>query len=238
MKEGGEILPRHPKPGTFAYRNWLGIVLGAAGERKGLAFRARAVADFSARSPEADADVLVAGWAMSNMSPLDFIWSEQPLFPLSPEAEFTAAELVDAAELAARALVSALKDVLSVDKSDYTRLDRAREAFFQQTQGAFEAALSRLAFDAEADPVKRGWLTTLRSEAERLFDAAALPGLAERDIVARDAKGFSRRPTALRIIEAKRRLAGTLRGKKIHEALRLDPPEPAAKARAKGKASA
>jgi len=238
MKEGGETLPRHPKPGNFAYRNWLGVVLGAAGERQALAFRARSLADFTARAPQVDADVLVAGWAMSNMSPLDFLWSEQPLFPLSPEAEFHAAELIEAADMAARALVSALKDALGLEKINAIQLNRAREAFFQRTQGMFEAALSRLASGAEAEPLKRGWLTALRGVAERQFDVAALPGLAERDIVARDTKGFSRRPTALRIVEAKRTLAGKLRGEKIHQALRLDPPDTATKVRAKAKASA
>ncbi|MCH8859132.1 MAG: type I-E CRISPR-associated protein Cse1/CasA, partial [Proteobacteria bacterium] len=236
-KEGGVKQPRHPKPGNFAYCNWLGVVLGAAGERQALAFRARSLADFTARAPQADADVLVAGWAMKGAKPLDFIWSEQPLFPLSPEAEVTAAELVEAAEMAVQALVSALKDALGLEKKNAIQLDRAREAFFQRTQGKFEAALSRLASGAEAEPLKRGWLTTLRSVAERQFDAAALPGLAERDIVARGTKGFSRRPTALRIVEAKRTLAGKLRGNKIHQALRLDPPDTATKARAKAKAS-
>ena len=84
---------------------------------------------------------------------------------LAGEAEFTAAELVEAADMAARALVSALKNALGLEKGDSTQLDRAREVFFQRTQGVFEAALSRLASGAEAEPLKRGWLTTLRSVA-------------------------------------------------------------------------
>ena len=115
LKEGADILPKHPKPGAFAYRNWLGILMEAPAGKGSLAYRAQAVVDYTQRAKFPDASLLVAGWAMSNMSPLDFLWSEQPLFPLSPETADQAALLVAGADLASRALVMALRDVQARD---------------------------------------------------------------------------------------------------------------------------
>lgn len=220
LKPGEVPLPRHPKPGVFAYRNWLGIVLQAAGERAQTALRAGCVTRFGDRSNgRIAADVLVAGWAMSNMSPLDFIWSEQPLFDLTGAGSGIASDLVAAADHAARALVGALKDATGLDASEGTTLDRAREVFFQATQTAFEAALRDLITGAE---VKLAFHKVLVRQAEAQFNAVALPGLADRDITPRDTPGFSRRPTVARIVAAQRMLAGSLRGKKMREALGVD----------------
>ena len=101
-------------------------------------------------------------------------------------------------------------------------LDRAREAFFQATQARFETALRRL-LKAEAETtVKLAFWRVLVEQAEAQFKAAALPGLAQRDIIPRDVTAFSRRPTVARIVAAQRMLAGSLCGKKMCEALGVD----------------
>lgn len=218
LKPGEVPLPRHPKPGPFAYRNWMGITLTTTSQT---ALPAQNVKLFDVRKG-GDADILVAGWAMSNMSPLDFIWSEQPLFPLTDEAAMVAGDLVAAADHAARALAGALKDALGLAESDGTTLDRAREAFFQATQSRFEAALHGLLKGEDETGVKLAFWRVLVAQAEAQFNAAALPGLAQRDIIPRDVTAFSRRPTVARIVAAQRMLAGSLRGKKMREALAVE----------------
>ena len=54
--------------------------------------------------------LIVAGWAMDNMKPLDFLWSEQPVFPLSEEDEGQAAASVEAAEQAGFAVAACVGD--------------------------------------------------------------------------------------------------------------------------------
>ena len=78
-----------------------------------------------------------------------------------------------------------------------------------------------------AEAIRAAWLVTLRRQVLAQFDAVALNGLAERDITPRDTPGFSRRPTAQRIIATRGQLLGNLHGPKIHEALGLTPPESA-----------
>jgi CRISPR-associated endonuclease Cas3-HD len=76
LKAGAELLPVHPRAGVFGYRNWLGVAAAAPGG--GLRLRARTVDDWQGCS-RAAASVLVAGWAMDNMKPRDFILSETPV---------------------------------------------------------------------------------------------------------------------------------------------------------------
>ena len=227
LKEGADILPKHPKPGAFAYRNWLGILMEAPAGKGSLAYRAQTVVTYAQRAKHPEASVLVAGWAMSNMSPLDFLWSEQPLFTLTPEASDQAAMLVSGADLACRALVMALRDVQAMDVTEGTRLDPEREGFYLATQAGFVAAVSALARGEAAADVCAAWLETLRRQVLAQFDTVALNGLAERDITPRNTSGFSRRPTAQRIIATRGQLLGNLHGPKIHNALGLTPPEPA-----------
>lgn len=222
LKEGTDILPRHPKPGALAYRNWFGISVSAPPGRDSLAYRAQAVADHEKRSGQGGARVLVAGWAMANMSPLDFLWSEQPLFDLAPESAQKAERLVEAANLAVGALIAALRDALGMEASGGARLDTEREAFFAATEGTFVAALEELAKNKEVDAI--GWMHLLREQALRQFDALATEGLADLDIVPREGDGFSRRATAKRIVLARTALVRSLTGNKMHDTLALARP--------------
>ncbi|MBQ2260144.1 MAG: type I-E CRISPR-associated protein Cse1/CasA [Loktanella sp.] len=167
LKEGDEWLPVHPRAGRFGYRNWLGIVAGAAstGTRElGLMLR----------EPRGGGKVIVAGWAMDNMKPRDFIWSTQPLLRLDPETEFRLEGLVRAAEVAGSVLRSALEPVLRVGE---TR-EAEREAFFATTEPAFRGHVDAMVAGAV---VASAWLADLQKQAVAQFDALALPQLAQRD---------------------------------------------------------
>ena len=178
MKVGSELLPRHPPAGQFGYRHWVGVVAASAEqEESGLRQRADTVKGWHWRRPRGQpAQVIVAGWAMSNMKPLDFSYSTAPLLQLSPAAEERLSGLVLAAEQFALALRQALRPVLSEGESR----EAVREEFFIRTHGAFERQVLQL--QAEADPanVAGQWRDSLRRTALDLFDAQALPGLSDR----------------------------------------------------------
>lgn len=167
LKEGEEWLPVHPRAGRFGYRNWLGVVAGAGstGTRElGLMLR----------EPRGNGKVIVAGWAMDNMKPRDFIWSVQPLLRLDPEIEYRLECLIRAAEVAGSALRGALEPVLSAGEAR----EAEREAFFVATEAAFHARVTTLIAGNEVATL---WLDDLRAQALAQFEVLALPQLALRD---------------------------------------------------------
>lgn len=225
MKEGGERLAVHPRPGPQSYRNWLGVSLADA--RKGKAgprWQATAVTAYLNRSEDHAATLIAAGWAMSNMSPLDFLWSEQPLFPFGPEAPeaFEAASLVSAADLAAGALMKAATVALGLEGSEGTPIEPQRERFFLETEPAFRDALRAIMDGKGGEPLARSWLARLGRQALGQFDALARP--ADYDAIPPDTTPFSRRPTMKTLVEARRALVRTLAGPAIHELLGLERP--------------
>lgn len=218
-----EVLPKHPKPGTFGYRNWRGIVLLNDG-----ADRAQCLETFLKRSDSAPCRLLVGGWAMSNMSPLDFIWSEAPVFPLDPQGEDLAGRLVEAAEQAGYSLASGVRQGRGEDDLTTGAAARAREMFFAVTQAPFEARLRDLV-KGQGDRVPGDWLKDLRGAALRIFDAEVMPGLADLSETRRQAA-----------VAARKSLLSTFGGygavgKKVFTALQL--PLPKTKRMAKAEAS-
>lgn len=178
MKVGSELLPRHPPAGQFGYRHWLGVVAASTDqEESGLRQRADTVKDWhSRRPPGQSAQVIVAGWSMSNMKPLDFSYSMAPLLQLSAAAEDRLPGLVLAADQFALALRQALRPVLSEGEAR----EAVREEFFTRTQAAFEQQVFQLQAEADLADVAGRWRDMLRRTALDLFDAQALPGLADR----------------------------------------------------------
>lgn len=178
MKVGAELLPRHPPAGRFGYRHWLGVVAASPEQEKdGLRQRAEALHTWSARaSNQGSAQVIVAGWAMSNMKPLDFSYSTAPLIELNAVAEHRLAGMVLAADQLALALRQALRPVLL----EGAAREAVREEFFVRTQTAFEWLLHKLQANADPADVARLWLDQMRKTALGLFDAQALPGLPDR----------------------------------------------------------
>lgn len=167
LKEGEEWLPVHPRAGRFGYRNWLGVVAGAtstATREQGLILR----------EGRAAGKVIVAGWAMDNMKPRDFMWSVQPLLRLEPEAENRLENLIRAAEVVGSALRAALEPVLRAGEAR----EAEREAFFIATETAFHARVAAL---LAGEDVATLWLEDLRAQALAQFEALALPQLSLRD---------------------------------------------------------
>lgn len=161
----GQVLPVHPKPGVFGYRNWRGVLLASV---KGL--KPQVLSTYLKDVKAAKCSLIVAGWAMDNMKPQDFIWSEQPVFTLSEETEFSATNMVEAAEAAGFAL-----KVCVADGADGNRALAALEGFYSATQAPFETLLARMAADGAVQ--HEAWLKDLRKAALTEFDAAVLPGL-------------------------------------------------------------
>lgn len=222
MKEGGEKLPKHPKPGRFGYRNWLGIVIEAKGKT---AYRATCVVDYARRSRE-QTDLLVAGWATDNMKPLDFVWSLQPLFLLSADAEDHAVDMTEAADLVVRSGLAAIKDALGLEKTDSTFLESQREEFYSVTQPLFERLLSEFGPHGASKEMREGWLRELRRVALDSFDRLVLPELVVADVIPREGlKAPSRRPNALRIVDVRKKLLRDTHSPKMYELLGLEPPE-------------
>ena len=213
-----ELLPVHPKPGPFGYRNWRGIIL-QSDKRK----RPENLEQYRAHlGPDAPRiDLIVAGWAMDNMKPQDFLWSEQPVFPLSEDAEASTIAMIEAAEQTSLALAFNVHMGMSGSEAKSTTgaANAAKQAFFNRTQTVFENQVSNLSGGASADP--DGWLKELRKVALKIFDEHVLPGLSEMQ--------ETRRANA---VNARKSLAGVFRGygkwgKKIHQVLDIElPPEP------------
>ncbi len=201
----GTVLPMHPKPGNFGYRNWRGVIL-----QRETGQRAQVVERWIRQNRGKACSLIVAGWAMDNMKPLDFLWSEQPLFGMSADAEKNASRLVEAAEQTAYLLRGCVRD--GADENAGTL---AHEAFFDATQAGFEAAVARLSAGGVFDP--RGWIREMRPVALAIFDRAVLPGLAD--------LAESRREAAVKA--RVRLLTAFRRNKKIHDALGLEIAAPA-----------
>ena len=196
------LLPVHLKSSRVGYREWLGMAVGEADESR---VPAQCVFDFRRRLKTAkgeldvvrrDARMLVAGYAMDNMKPLDFAESLMPLLVGSTDAvnglvKRIANQLIDAAEEVASLLVTSVKiglygDGAKVDAGS-TVLQPIRDRFWADTETVFfdtlSAALER--FDALADgdtdalqdgdgeiaaKISAEWLAAMRRHAERIFD--------------------------------------------------------------------
>ena len=208
---GTQTLPRHPKPGRFGYHNWRGVILQS---ETGL--RPWTLDRYQREFEGARCSLIVAGWAMENMKPLDFLWSEQPVFPLSEEDDDRAAAAVEAAEQASFALGVSVREGLGESGTKSGGSQRAREAFFAATQGAFEDMLGAISAENAYAPEK--WVKEMRRAALPIFDGQVLPGLAE--------LGETRRRNA---IAARSKLIAAFagrppHGKKIFDPLGLETP--------------
>lgn len=196
-------LPVHLKSSRVGYRDWLGIALGDADQGR---VPADCVYDFRKRLESQSGDLalirngarlLVAGYAMDNMKPLDFGEALMPLIVGSTDAvnEFVrggAEHLSEAAQEAATLLVSSVKLGLfgegSKPDTGSTVLSPVRDRFWADTEQDFFATLTAALTKAEdaaatadqdsfrdAKPelqsaIGTDWLIVLRRHAERIFD--------------------------------------------------------------------
>jgi CRISPR system Cascade subunit CasA len=195
-----EFLPLHLQSSRVGFREWLGMVMEAqAGQR----VPARCLDDFRKRAIEIEdlepaayrgSRLLVAGYAMDNMKPLEFAEALLPLIVTGDadanEAIKTLAQAwVAAAENVASQLVSSVKRALFGEQSktawDSTVLDGVRLRFWADTEDAFYAVLGKAAASIEGkkgeladhlDELKQSagaaWLGELKPHALRIFDDA------------------------------------------------------------------
>ena len=169
-KKGTDTLPCHPKAGHFGYSNWRGVILQSEGRR-----RPATLLQYLRDIDGARCSLIVAGWAMKNMQPLDFLWSEQPVFPLSPEDGIHAEAAVEAAEQAGHAIACCVQEGMGEGDRKSGAGQRALEAFFAATQGPFEEILEGMTAGTQFYPDK--WVQEMRRAALRLFDSEVVAGL-------------------------------------------------------------
>ncbi len=194
--QGTDFLPVHPRPGSFGYRQWRGVILQSDSRRRPLALE-----QYLRDVERGDCSLIVAGWAMDNMKPLDFVWSEQPVFRLSGGGdEARAAAAVEAAEQTGFTLARQVSIGAGEDSIKSGAGLRAREMLFADTQTAFEEILGRMSVGSPF--VAEHWVETLRRAALAIFDTEVTPGLAD--------LGEARRTAA---IEARKSLVAAFAGK-------------------------
>lgn len=206
LKPGGEWLPKHPRPGRFGYRNWLGVLAQAAGSET--SERALCLCEWGQRGGAAS--VIVAGWAMDNMKPRDFILSAQPLVDLPQVSEDWLVGMILAAEAAGVAVRNALEPVLAAGEAR----EAERESFFAKTEDCFHELVTTL---KRGEDPRVAWLGEMRRQALRQFQTLALPGI-------------DQRPTdqIARIVDARKYLAAAFsgygkQGREIFDNLGMDP---------------
>jgi CRISPR system Cascade subunit CasA len=173
-KAGEDPLPVRPRAGVFGYRHWLGV---AARERGALRERPMTVEAWAARGRGRPARITVAGWAMENMKARDYVLSQAPLIDLPEDIASLLAGMVEAADALAFALRGALAPVLAEGEAR----EAAREEFYNRTQTQFEARLAQLTAVTPGE-TGRGWIADLRAAGMAIFEALALPGLADRRV--------------------------------------------------------
>lgn len=213
QKIGSEWLPKHPRAGRFGYRNWLGVV--AVEARDDLAELSLSLR--LAQERGVAGQVIVAGWAMDNMKPRDFVLSVQPLLDLDLVAQDRLVALIHGAEAAGIALRGALASVIAEGEAR----EAEREVFFLSTEVRFVAFVEALR--TGADP-RKAWLEEMRVQAFRQFDALAVPGIDRREA-----------DRIQRTVDARKNLGLAFggygkQGKAVFEALDLPQPEKRGKA--------
>ncbi|MCB5412198.1 type I-E CRISPR-associated protein Cse1/CasA [Pseudogemmobacter faecipullorum] len=175
-KAGDEPLPVRPRPGHGGYRHWQGLALR---DPEQLRLRPYNLAQWFDRARGEPADLILAGWAMSNAKAVDYLFSKVPLIDLDPQAEQLLIAMIEAANLFSQSLYGALT---GAGIEGETR-DLLRETLYVQTQSGFEQALSQLSAAPLAEEIRetlaRSWLALLRKTAMALFEARVLPGLGD-----------------------------------------------------------
>ncbi len=174
-----EWLPVRPRPGRLSYRNWSGIVMRTGGNTKGIRRPANAVQDYYNHADMPDFEIMVGGWAMDNMKPLDFVLDRYPAFPgLGEDDADRVHQLVEAANTVSGALRRALKAACRLEGETAATVI---EFFFAETELEFSDQVRRIA-NHESTDVEKDWYSTLRTSALRMFDERVILGLASRDV--------------------------------------------------------
>lgn len=168
QKVGSELLPKHPRAERFSYRNWGGVIARKQGDA--LTELAEVVRNCRLPADHKQASIIVAGWAMSNATPVDYVLSKQPYYKFSDEQVVQIEGMIEAAEAMAVALVVALGSVLSKGKL----MEVQRETFFLTTETAFYDAIRQIHLN---NYDSRDWFRVLSNQALSQFDEIVLPAM-------------------------------------------------------------
>lgn len=196
-KAGEEYLPLHPKPGTFGYRQWLGVVIQDKNDE--LRRQAQSLVNFGERYRATGVghsaehpNILVAGWAMvpGQMTPLEYIEARIPRPALDEDNVLVVRGMINAADIFGGLLRSQLNVVLmahdaSMDAKKRKRknigksiLEALHEEFFTYTELNFFKRLNEIEQGMEPNEVARRWLKDMQEVAMKLYDEYTMPGLA------------------------------------------------------------
>lgn len=226
-KEGAEWLPLHPRAGRFGYRDWVGVVIGSEDATRR---PADSLSEYRRRRVHTagEGQVLIAGYATSNMDAVDFLVAEQPLHAASQEERAKALDslairMAEAGEEAMRQLRWAVRDALFGEGAkadvDSSVLADVRTTFFDATEAEFHTILDAAALEPGALAYRERWRRFLeRTALEQFQDHAAAALRDPARAGARVAKAYRRLTAAFR---------GTKKNKQpIHAALGLPWTEP------------
>jgi len=186
QKESDPPYSVKPKSGRFGYRDWVSVTFGQNEGKGALALPALNVEDASGDRANMILHVYgssilrVAGWAMSNMEAMSYLWAEQPLYLtddkiLEDRLRNTAIGFANAGDAAHIILRSALREALFSDSAkpslDAGLFDESRMAFYENTERAFHRALASLLEkpDQERAGLARSWLKEMQKVAGEIF---------------------------------------------------------------------
>jgi CRISPR system Cascade subunit CasA len=131
----------------------------------------------------ASASVVVSGWAMDNMKPLNFILSHQPLMPIDPDSDAMTtlyAMIQSADSFASGVLRPALKAVVGAGQT----CESLYESFYVRTQQSFEKLMRMLIHGSEPlSAIAQRWVRAMEIVALQIFDRAALQGLSTQSLL-------------------------------------------------------
>lgn len=159
-----ELLPKHPTPGPFTYARWQGIVVP-----KDDGQLAQCVRDLGRKAGDS---MLIGGWAMSNMTPTDFLWAEAPLLDLEEPAQKQVIRLIKAGVDVAAVLGISVARALNEEKTTGVA-NSVRDDFYFRTEQSLIIAIDDLRKGVEFDAIAANWLKHLSQVSVKLFDAIA-----------------------------------------------------------------
>ena len=244
-------LPVHAQNGRVGYRDWAAYLFGPTRAEQAINFA-------NLFREQKHARLAAMGFVTDSMKILDWVESEAPLFVLPNNdaqarmAKFARDRLAEGADLAARALRSAVSDALGVDTKK-TLASAAYEQFWIDTEEAFFNCLNEafkllggmdgatplsIVREVDFDALATRWLeNSLRRTAFAIFDETVqVDRLTELSLKDPGDNG-DRKSLVAMIIDARRQLGSTLfgRGKigaQLFAALDLPTPEPTSKRKA------
>ncbi len=204
-----ELLPVHPGAGRLSYRNWLGTTMSNGQDGTGTRRIAQAIHVYNYRPHAPAYEILVGGWAMDKMKPVDFTFDTYPSLPgLDKDGGGRVQCLLEAANATSGAVRKALKLACFLDG---TSLASVIEAFYAETEAGFVASVHEIA-GGGSSKVEEDWYHLLTGVAGRMFDEQVLTGLADHDVA-----GIERR------VVAKRNLHGEM-ARRVRSRLNLPSP--------------